>query len=559
MDSPSLCTLPHELLNIIGQETAAEVLHSLLLTSKNINDALTPLLYASISLYDYKTARKCTNTLAKEPQEHYAQRDLAAYVRSFTVRFDEFGLKQGRRARFARSLEGALSRMSGLQHIAFDCVYFGTPKVFIALGNGASRTLRSFSFKPDRPAWWPDGSEADALDSFRPTFPELEAVALTLPSYVPPAWRASFQHVLDSRGSHLRRLVIGDENAPSVGPLFPSPGAWSALQELVLTVGTTPQAFAGFPPGLNVRKLTLETSLGIPQSHSADDIVVLDPIPAYLFPNLEYLACAYQLLPAFLPAGAPTQRPLRTVHLNKAYYDPNGGAHDSYMQSRNVPEWLNVRKVLECLSRSAGPVVDLAFHIDWFDAKTLPVELVDYIQSIERLVIVLSMEPGNTAHISNYGKLLFAHTPKLRAFYLSDAPIKDWLGSERSFLFAFDWDRHKAWLEEWGNHTTTLEEVAFSTKCSWKRTDQGWVLHAYKKDDESDDEDEDEDNDENSEDNEDGANDNGDDVNGRDNDGGDGAIVDDESNSGDNEDDLEDSEDSGASLPKRRDVTRISA
>ncbi|KAI0654032.1 hypothetical protein C8Q70DRAFT_937249 [Cubamyces menziesii] len=496
MAAPSLCTLPYELLNTIAEDLTEEILPSLLLTSKNINNALTPLLYASISLYDSRTARKCTNTLAKEPQEHHAQRDLAAYVRSFTVRFDAFGLKQGQRARFARSLEGALSRMSGLQHFVFDCVYFGTPKVFNALVNGASRTLRSSSFKPDRPAWWPDGSDADALNNFHPAFPELEAVALTLHSYVPPAWHAFFRRVLDSRGAHLRRLEIGDDNAPSVAPLFPSPGAWSALEELVLTAGTTPQAFAGFPPGLNIRKLTLETSLGIPQSHPTEDIVVLDLVPDYLFPNLEYLSCAYQLLPAFLPAGAPMQRPIRTVRLNKAYYDPNGDAHDSYTQSRVVPEWSNVRKVLKCLSRSAGPVLDLAFYIDWFDAKTFPAELVDYIQSIERLVIVLAMEPGNTSHISNYGKLLFAHTPRLHAFYLSDAPIKDRLGSERSFLFAFAWNRHKSWLNEWGNHATALEEVAFSTECSWRKAEEGWVLQVYKRDEESEEDDEEEEDDE---------------------------------------------------------------
>ncbi|KAJ8453614.1 hypothetical protein ONZ51_g13501 [Trametes cubensis] len=123
MAAPSLCTLPHELLNTIAEDLTEEILPSLLLTSKNINNALTPLLYASISLYDSRTARKCTNTLAKEPQEHYAQRDLAAYVRSFTVRFDAFGLKQGQRVRFARSLEGLQrARKRRLAHPSFVLV-----------------------------------------------------------------------------------------------------------------------------------------------------------------------------------------------------------------------------------------------------------------------------------------------------------------------------------------------------------------------------------------------------------------------------------------------------
>ncbi|KAI0325883.1 hypothetical protein GY45DRAFT_174850 [Cubamyces sp. BRFM 1775] len=486
MPAHSLCTLPDELLSSIGQETATEALPSLLLTSKSINDVLTPLLYASIALYDYETAQMCTNTLATDPQEHYAKRDLAAYVRSFAVQFNYYGLDKELRARFARSLADALSRMCGLQQIVFESVYFGTPKVFMALVRGASRTLRSLSFKTDRPDWWPDGSDANAFDGFRPAFPALTAVKLTLTDGLPRAWYAFFRDVLASRGAHLRTLEIGDENAPSVGPLFPGPDAWSALEELVLTIGTTPDALAGFPPGLNVRKLTLGTTLGIPESPPDEDIIVLDPIPAYLFPNLEYLVCAYQLLPAFLPADAPRQRPLRTVRLNKAYYDPNGDAADSFTHSRRAPEWSNVRKVLGCLSRSAGPVVDLAFYIDWFDAKTFPGELVEYIHSVERLVIVLQQEPGNAAHISNYGKLFVAHTPRLQAFFLSDAPIKALMGSECSFLFTLVWDRQKSWLQEWENHTTALKEVAFSTECSWKKTDGSWISQVYKRDDESD-------------------------------------------------------------------------
>ena len=79
--------------------------------------------------------------------------------------------------------------------------------------------------------------------------------------------------------------------------------------------------------------------------------------------------------------------------------------------------------------------------------------------------------------LCDFGEKLFAHTPRLRAFLLSDAPTRV-IDDEFAF-FTFLWDEHKTWLEEWEKHTSVLEEVAFTTEHSWKRMHDGWVKQRH--------------------------------------------------------------------------------
>ena len=395
--SDTLTTLPTELLNIIARDLSKADLASLLLVNKSINDALTPVLYASITIRSYISGRKCIDVLAADPIEHYADRDMATYARSFTVdlKSREYWMKKEVKACFARSLEGAISRMAGLQSFALQSILFGTPKICLALMRSASCTLRSLSFIAETEGRWPDESDVRALDGFQPELPELTTLSLKLANFIPLQFYTFFQHVLTSRSAQLHILSIYDSHNRSVGDLFPNTGAWSALEELDLSIAITPTFFDDCPPGLNVCKLTLRPSFCLIEGTSTISELP-SSIPAHIFPNIQYLACPYQLLPVFLPVSASSRRPIRTVRLNQAYYDPHGQSVDPFTDGGGPP-WSSVRGALNSLPRSAGPVVDLAFYIECFDAETFPGELVEYVRTVERLVIVLQREPLNVS------------------------------------------------------------------------------------------------------------------------------------------------------------------
>ena len=81
----------------------------------------------------------------------------------------------------------------------------------------------------------------------------------------------------------------------------------------------------------------------------------------------------------------------------------------------------------------------------------------------------------------SFGARLFAQTPKLRSFFLSDAKAT---GGH----FAHH-DEQKLLLEEWEKNTNVLMNVAFTTKYGWRRTMNGWTLNTYEREDSGDEDD----------------------------------------------------------------------
>ncbi|KAI0358053.1 hypothetical protein OH77DRAFT_1494404 [Trametes cingulata] len=487
----NLSELPVELLNTIGQHAPARDLHSLLLANKHLNEALTPALYSAVTIDNYDAARKYIRTLATDPADVYARRDLAALVRSLNLKFEWYGMPQAIRAKLARRLARAFARTTHLQHLVFRGTYVSTPRVWAALVRAAAPTLRSLDADLDMPRWWPDGSTADVLEG--PPFPQLSALTLYVSDDLPREWLGLLEHVLTSRAAHLRALKVPFWEGPLTLPLLRKSPAWSALRTLEIG-GSSLVDLAALPPAPNLRSLTL--------NYTGEEAAALGStvIPHDLYPHLEVLACPYQLLPAFFPADVPRYRPVHTVRLDRAAYDEDGGGYGDFAQGEQ-PEWEDVREALSCLPRSAGPVRDLSFFLDWFDAETFGAELAEYVGSLERLLIVLYQDPGNEPHLATLGETLFAHTPRLHTFLLSDAPYKF---SDSSTAFFFAWDRKKQlrWLEEWGKHTGALRKVAFTTEFVWRKTADGWTAPERKDEDssdEEDDEDENEDSEEESE------------------------------------------------------------
>ncbi|KAH9888795.1 hypothetical protein C8Q73DRAFT_166299 [Cubamyces lactineus] len=478
----TLSALPTELLCIIAQTSTTADFLSLLLANKEINGALTPLLYASITLKIYAVAQKCTDTLANDPTTNYDGRDLAACVRSFTVDFQHYGMFGEWRVRFRSSLETALGRMSGLQHFTFYSAYFGTPRTFMTAMRAAASTLRTLGFRPDENVWWEDETDAHVFDDFRPEFPELTSIALTLFDDLAQPWYTFFEYLLASRSPYLRTLSISDYwQQLTLGPLLRTTAAWPALEELTLVILNSNFSIADLPPAPNVRRLTIDTLFKAP-GKARVRVPIPDSIPAHLFPNLEHLTCPYQLLPAFLPQDAEMQRPIRTVRLDPPYYDPNRRAKwaSSRFTDWPLPQWADVRNGLSSLPRSTGPVVDLSFCVDGLDAKTFGSELNRTVRTLERLFIALHRDPDNVDHLGHLGETLFAQTPKLSSFVLSDVPKEALF--EWTFVFASDRNQQKNWIEEWERSTGpgALREVAFTAECRWRKTEHGWIVHDYK-------------------------------------------------------------------------------
>ncbi|KAL1944970.1 hypothetical protein VTO73DRAFT_2590 [Trametes versicolor] len=476
-----LSALPVELVSIIGCTSAPSDLAALLLANKTLNEHLTPTLYASIDIQYYNHAQFCIRTLSAEPSTLALGRDLAALVRSFSLRYEYYGNPTGK-AKLTRRLARAVGRMTGLRYFALVVDDIFTPNVCAALARSAAPTLRSLTVRADLPSRWPDGSDPGVLRDVLPVFPELTSVSLVLADE--SLWLDFFEKVLTPRAGHLCNLSLkfsATFSAPLLLSLVRNTLSWAQLQELELDVPDAPLAILPSTP--NVRKLTLSSSI------EADALAQL-VLPPHAFPVLEVLACPYQLLPKFLPEDAQTPRPIRTVRLNNASYDEAGGIGD-FDRYESYPQWEELLEVLRCLPRSAGPVMDLSFYVDWFDASAFGEDLAPYAATLERLVVVLRQDPGRQSAIATFGETLFARTPKLHTFLLSDAPIK---ADDYEFLFAGHRHTHLRWLEEWDEHPNALKKVAFATDLVWARTEDGWQAPPRNEDsdDEGDDEEEEE-------------------------------------------------------------------
>ncbi|KAI0369087.1 hypothetical protein BV20DRAFT_409628 [Pilatotrama ljubarskyi] len=448
-----LSILPVELLHSVSQLSNAAELRSLLLVNRHLNQVFTPLLYTTVIIEDYATAQKCIRTLSRDPSSLVYGRDLPSLVHTLKVAFNRWGLPAGPKAKLLRRLCRAIGRMTSLQHLTFTAVYLCTPKVFAALVHAAAPTLRSLELIPENERNWTDGSDPSILKNSPPTFPELTSVTFSMWDDMPSYWMNVCKHVLADRSAHLRQITIKDHHNINLSRLFCNNSAWSSLVELTLMVRTVP--FASLPATPNVRKLRISAANG--PGYVWEGLTV----PPDAFPELETLECPYQLLPAFLPATARTQRPIRSVRLDDAFYDEDGSDHDYTRCAR--PEWDDVSKC-------------------WDDVA-------QYMTKLEKLVIVFFQDPGNYDSLGDWGKTLLAYTPKLHTLLLSDAPTKS-NGSELAFMFAWDRHVHVAWLAEWDKHTVALRNAAFTSEFVWRKTANGWEA-SEEKDEDSDGEDED--------------------------------------------------------------------
>ncbi|KAI0642128.1 hypothetical protein C8Q79DRAFT_276710 [Trametes meyenii] len=456
--------LPVELLTTIGHLASPSSLSSITLTNSHFNELFTPLLYNTVAIYDHVAAEKYTRTLSSES---LYGRGLPTLVNSFKIQFQSYSVPPSFQwAQLADGLLVAVERMTKLQHFALDVEHLGSPKLCTTLVASVAPLLRSFGFRLDGSAEYADGSEPDMLIGLRPAFPQLTSISLRLwcvDDERAEPWLAFFEHLFTSRAEYLRSVKVN--NWEMLAPLLSGTTAWPRLEEL--TVGKSGASFTEMPHTPNLRALSMI-------SNAVDeDLSDMSEVPCNAFPRLEALACPGALLASFFPEDGNMGRPVRTVRLDQAFYDEDGGEgeFDGELDPGNMWE---LGYVVDCLLRSTGPVKELSLYVPWLDADEfweVPDGLRLY-STLERLVLVMADDPASDEAIASWGHKLFARAPKLHTFVLSDGPYK--ATCQRGFHFAQNRVTQLGWLHEWDKHNSTLKKVAFTTDFAWQKTESGW-------------------------------------------------------------------------------------
>ncbi|KAI0364554.1 hypothetical protein BV20DRAFT_974302 [Pilatotrama ljubarskyi] len=475
MANTTLTTLPIELLYSIGHFCTTVELCALLLVNRHFNEAFTPPLYATVHINDYMTTQRCLRTLSRDPSVISYGRDLPSLVRSFKVDLYRRDMSAGPKAKLARRLSRALGRMTNLRHFASNNGFLCSPKIFAAMLHAAAPTLYSLELTPEEQACWADGSDPSFFDNIRPVFPELSSVTFFTWNGTPSYWLDIYKRILTDHSARLREVKVECDLRLDLPKVFRNGSAWSTLVELTLGVyDLVPLSL--LPAAPNVRKLViLRRRVWNPYGEDASEPMTAVPLDTDTFPLLDTLECPHELLPLFLPKDTPTQRPIRTVRLDRASYDED--RLEGYYSPGSVPaEWDDVTTVLsDCLLRSAGPVTDLSFFVNSMDASRCWDKVPDYLSKVERLVILSYYQDlQNQDSIGDWDETLFAYTPKLQTLLLSDAPSKAQVGPDDDFIPASDKDLQMEWMAKWSKHSDTLKKVAFTDTIVWMKTEDGW-------------------------------------------------------------------------------------
>ncbi|KAI0675709.1 hypothetical protein C8Q78DRAFT_344685 [Trametes maxima] len=460
-----------ELLTAIGQRVHHNGLSSMVLVNRQFNQLFTPLLYNTVAIYDPIAAEKHTRTLSSDPATFAYGRDLPSLVNTFRIQFESYYAPPSLQwAQLADDLLVAVKRMSKLQHFALDVDHLCSPKLCTALVTAADPLLRSFAFRleGDIPKY-ADGSEPSVLVDLRPILPQLTSISLRLSRWcdddveqVQP-WLSFFEHVFTSRAEYLRSVKVN--NWDLLAPLLSGTAAWPHLDELA--VGKSGASFTEMPHAPNLRSLSMI-------SNAVDeDLSDMSEVPRDAFPRLEALACPGEFLHFFFPQDGHVGRPVRVVRLDQALYDEDGGdgGFDGELDSGNMWE---LQYVVDCLLRSTGPVKELSLYVPWLDADDFW-EVPDgprLYSTLERLILLMAVDPSSDEAIASWGRKLFAHAPNLHTFVLSDGPYK--ATTQRGFYFAQNRVTQLGWLHEWDKHTNALKKVAFTTDFTWRKTESRW-------------------------------------------------------------------------------------
>lgn len=208
--------------------------------------------------------------------------------------------------------------------------------------------------------------------------PRLSELKLHVPLELTPSMIAIFRAVITCCAGTLRSLSVTTLKKALFQLIVPPLSKLPALQYLEV------QAQALQIPEFG--HLSTVQSLCVRQTmwQMRDDFVV----PSTHWPALRELSCFPDLVSAFLPPEAETQRPICALRLSDAAYKHNGGDYSTDM----TPYWRDNLDAVSYATYSTMPLLHFAFQADKLNIKRFE-KLLLYIPSIESIVLILTSSP----------------------------------------------------------------------------------------------------------------------------------------------------------------------
>lgn len=375
--------LPNELLHMVCSLASQSDLPSLALVDKTCNEICTPLLYRTINLYEYDTAQKCVRTLAADPSTLFLKRNLASLVRTFLLQSSCHEALPGQpHPTFDTLLIESVSRMSNIQTLrcmeARDC----SIHIWAQLLLKPRPAIRSIELLLIMSSNSPRTARMEQLFrqilSRRFPVPRLSELKLHVPLELTPSMIAIFRAVITCCAATLRSLSVTTLKRALFQLIVPPLSTLPALQYLEI------QAQALQIPEFG--HLSTVQSLCVRQTmwQMRDDFVV----PPTHWPALRELSCFPDLVSAFLPPEAETQRPICALRLSDAAYKHNGGDYSPDM----TPYWRDNLDAVSYATYSTMPLLHFAFQANKLNIKRFE-KLLPYIPSIESIVLILTSSP----------------------------------------------------------------------------------------------------------------------------------------------------------------------
>ncbi|KAI0365144.1 hypothetical protein BV20DRAFT_1028597 [Pilatotrama ljubarskyi] len=463
--------LPTELLHIITSLVTHQDLPAVALANKLCNEICTPLLYRTIHLYDYSTARQCVRTLASDPSALSFRRDLACLVREFFLHSSCHSAEPfARDPVFDALLVRSAASMSNVQVLECTEPRECSLLVLLALLANGHRALRSIEtsllWSSTSPTEDPHERAFHQLASRRSAMPRLTLLKVHVPIELSPSMATVLHNMITSSSDTMRTLSITTHHNAVLQAIIPPLSMWHALRKLEVYADAL--RISGFGYLSQVKSLSIIDSISLPR----DGFLV----PPTHWPVLEELGCSLGLVPSFLPPQAEAPRPIHTIRLSYATYEHNGGWYDPDF----TPSWRESLYALTYAQHSAVPLKHFNFQVEKLNIRRFELFL-PYLRDVETIVIVIVDCPTPDL-VHELGAKIIARLPRLHTLLLCDISYKEY-GSNKAFKFARDVALQRAWLAEYARHSSVLRHVAFTTEFEWvKGADGAWYPTELPKD-----------------------------------------------------------------------------
>ncbi|KAI0697075.1 hypothetical protein C8T65DRAFT_28214 [Cerioporus squamosus] len=465
--------LPVELLHLICTAADHDDFYSIALSSRILNEVMTPVLYSTIDLELPHAIYACVRTLVSPPAKAAMNRDLASFVETLSLRDPDgcagmSALNDYRRFVAGRRLADAVPRMRRLRSITSQ---IGFPQMFTTLASGALPVIDTVDIKLCF-AYLSLG-ERDAVVEVAPVaagFPSLKVLKLEWDSDPPKTYASLMCSLLTASDNTLQSLAIrGDPDA--LESAWHSISSFPALQELDISPDllTAP----AFRDTSSVRRLVM------PEDYWWDEL----ELPSGALPHLQDITCFPMHLSTFLPEDAAHRRPISAVTLNHVVYARSrSGGHYAREDRDATHDLLTIWRALRTVRFSSCPLLRLGFAMGDLGAAGMS-DLVPYMRDLEYLLIMVEHTEELKAWSEGGGILSLAEMlgqmPHLHTFLLSDALLKT-LPDGSPFKFTHDEDYQRRALAAYDQHSSSLRRVAFTTDFEWeKREDGQWHPWGY--------------------------------------------------------------------------------